>query len=535
MKERTNSNFGSRAAEWAAAPLLLIAPLVIFLRHQEYPLLAPECLICIAAFLLLGLALAGLSALVGNYFRVPLVVLLVTLFVDFQLDPQSNPTVLAWVAGGSLVLGVVLRTHLSSLVSIVCGTLLVTSILFPVSDPSQGTFHRDLDQPADPHLPPIVHLILDEQIGVAGIPAKYDRDGSKAAELRDFFLNRGFDVYGKAYSVALWSRMSIGSAMNFTVDRDEIGHYGLDREYLGPSAYFTALARRGYRIHVYQSDHINYCQDEELNPVDAVESCFTYPASRLASIKASPMTNVAKAKVIAGVFSRLSFSLTELRFRYEAMRTSPTAKGLGLPRWRSPPILGPLVTMEVFDRLVTDLAQIKPGHMVLAHLLLPHKPFAYDEECALRPDPYSWIGHALRGNHTAETVDVRQELYLSQVHCTLKRVAEVFDAMKAAGRFTGTQIIVHGDHGSRITFGSNPQQRLANLVAKRSTLFAFHEAAHNSVGTYLETRAPINLLLPEVLKIPGRRLADQRFVPIPDFEAGQVIDQTTKASAAFKQ
>lgn len=73
-------------------------------------------------------------------------------------------------------------------------------------------------------------------------------------------------------------------------------------------------------------------------------------------------------------------------------------------------------------------------------------------------------------------------------------------------------------------------------------MFAFLEAGANAVGSYVETRTPINLLLQEVLQVPGRRLAEQSFVPIPDFEAGQVVDQapqgtarTTEALTAIEQ
>ncbi len=524
--EQTDSQprqLASRAADLTSTPLLLVAPLVIFLRHQGYPLLATESLICIAALLGIGLVFSGLCALVGNYLRVPLFALLVTLFVDFQLDAESDHSVLAIVAGGSFVLGLVLRAQLSSLVSIVCATLIGTSIVFPVSGPPEGTFVRESDQPADSSLPPIVHLILDEQIGVAGVPGRFDRDGSMVADLRDSFLDRGFDVYGKAYALSLWTRTSLGTTVNFTIDRDEMKRFGASRKYVGPSAYFTLLAHRGYRVHVYQTDHLNFCEDDELNRVDAVESCFTSPVAHITSINDLPLTTVERAKLVAGVFSQLSFLVTKLWDRYQVSRTRSNGSKPSVPRWRSPPKLGPVGTMRVFDRLVDDLARIKPGNAYFAHLLMPHTPFAYDASCAIRPDPYSWAGKSRRQKEPEATIRARQELYNAQVRCTLKRVTEVLDAMRAAGRFVGTKIIVQGDHGSRLNYGVNLQQRLEGIVAQQSTLFAFHDAGAESPGTYFETRAPINLLLPEVLKAPGKRLADQHFVPMSDFESGRII------------
>ena len=60
------------------------------------------------------------------------------------------------------------------------------------------------DQPQRPSIaaskPAILHLILDEHIGVEGLP-KDNPDAARLQwELRDFYLSRGFALYGGAYS-----------------------------------------------------------------------------------------------------------------------------------------------------------------------------------------------------------------------------------------------------------------------------------------------------------------------------------------------
>jgi hypothetical protein len=68
-------------------------------------------------------------------------------------------------------------------------------------------------------------------------------------------------------------------------------------------------------------------------------------------------------------------------------------------------------------------------------------------------------------------------VYLEQVVCLHSKLQEVFDGMRAAGIFDDALIIIHGDHGSRITI-VNPDafsgERLSHedYVDAFSTLFA---------------------------------------------------------------
>ena len=423
----------STAAEWAAPCLLVVTPLVIFLRHQQHPLLAPEVLICIGAFALVGLTLSALTIVFGDYLRVPLIALLIALFFDFRTVSFSETMFLARIAGVSLLVGLLLRNHLSSLVCVLCGTVLITSILFPVSDPSAGTFRR-AQRPTHADLPPLVHIILDEQIGVEGIPTALDGGEQAASALKRFFLGRGFTVYGKAYSISWFTRRSIGTAMNFSTDLSTIKRFRVNQKHVVPNRYFDELVRRGYRIHVYQSEHLNFCQDERGAPLETIESCFTYPTVSLSSISESTMSLSEKASLVAGAYSQLSFGLGQLRGRYQSVVNSPLGEWMGLPQWHSPPLLSPLSTMQTLDQLTDDFARIEAGHALFVHLLLPHYPYAYDSECQLRSRPFSWSGRSKRQGKTAKSWAERYELYFDQVECTLKQLAEVFDTMDAAGK-----------------------------------------------------------------------------------------------------
>ena len=50
-----------------------------------------------------------------------------------------------------------------------------------------------------PFLPPVVHILLDEHIGIEGLGGDAAADAMKE-RLRSFYVNNGFRLFGGAYS-----------------------------------------------------------------------------------------------------------------------------------------------------------------------------------------------------------------------------------------------------------------------------------------------------------------------------------------------
>jgi hypothetical protein len=97
-------------------------------------------------------------------------------------------TVLSWLGPN---LGIVLATVFS--------VALVSTLLLPAEPlPLGETYRRDGAEAKD--LPPIIHLVLDEQIGVEGLPADIAGGADLRDDLRRFYVDFGFALYGRAYS-----------------------------------------------------------------------------------------------------------------------------------------------------------------------------------------------------------------------------------------------------------------------------------------------------------------------------------------------
>jgi hypothetical protein len=127
--------------------------------------------------------------------------------------------------------------------------------------------HSDLvaNQPdGNGDLPLVVHIILDEQIGLAGMKAGVPGDDAAAEQMRNFYTNAGFRIFAGAYSQFFRTETSLAGALNFdlTATSDRFltrKHYGFS---LNKNSYLKSYADKGYRVRVYQSDYLDMCQSQ---------------------------------------------------------------------------------------------------------------------------------------------------------------------------------------------------------------------------------------------------------------------------------
>ncbi len=169
--DRTASRPGWLAA--AVPGLLLLIPFVIFVRHHSYPLHAPEILGCVLVLVAVG-AIVGLLVrrwpLLAGALTAGALVLLVDLQFDVDIPIEGIGETTALLAA-MVVLSALLTwagTGAVSLVGLMAGAALATTVLLPgdrlVTDESNASGARG-DGPL------ILHLILDEHIGPAGLRA----------------------------------------------------------------------------------------------------------------------------------------------------------------------------------------------------------------------------------------------------------------------------------------------------------------------------------------------------------------------------
>src|SRR5512145_1918630 len=229
------------AALLAAPALILITPLVTFLRHHGYDLLAHEVILCIAALSVVGLVIGVLSAIR------PLVVGPIVLFamtIPWIVEPaatvilsaaeaflgpnearSSGPSLATRLSYGAIgLVGLVLfalfwmlRRHVGVVASVAFSVMLVVAAFSTNGRPMKSAVTIADPQPLRADLPPVVHLVLDEHIGIAGIPEDIDGAGELKRDITAFYERYGFRLYPNAFSHYWNTEDSLANLLNGTL------------------------------------------------------------------------------------------------------------------------------------------------------------------------------------------------------------------------------------------------------------------------------------------------------------------------------
>ena len=465
----------STALLFGAFFLLLVTPLVVFLKHHRYGLFRAEVMV---AYLALAVV-AAILMLISQRWRWARPVFLggaIALFADIQFDAVSDGPWLTIIFLVATVVMFVLRGREGQLLVPVLATVLAVSALqsSPTATP------RPLPaSTARPDLPVIVHLILDEHIGIEGMSA--GRMDTVAGELRASLESRGFLLFGGAYSQHVNSNYSISHLLNYEHGRyrDELvgpGSAGF-RWQLQSNPYLEQAAHSGYRLRVYQPEYMNLCTPALLDRAQ----CYTYRSTSAEVLQHTPLSAVDRLALLFGLYRERASMWYEFVSFYGRAKLKLGAAGVWLPRLTSDRVrVSPLATESALVRLRGDLAAAQPGDVYFAHLLLPHYPYVFDAGCQLRPR-HEWLYRedldAPNGQvNTAEGRLRRYSAYAEQVRCVQRRVADLVAAVPAPLQGQ-TVVIVQGDHGSRLSERDplpSTAKRLmpTDYVDSYSTLFA---------------------------------------------------------------
>lgn len=352
---------------------------------------------------------------------------------------------------------------------------------------------------------PLIYIVLDEMIGLNGIDDTIPGAKEARNEVQNVFLRNGFLIYENAYSRNYFSNRSIPAALNFDWQDNEPGNvsrYSIegDKDAFRNIALFSKKKSEGYQIDVWQSDHMNFCLATKVN-------CFTYPSfNPNSNYYSMPGGNlIGPIKIIQESY-RNTFFLFYVSKQLASVITGGKLRWIpknfdahGFPAW--------------FDSFQAHLVQSTAGRkLTFAHFLMPHSPHVLDENCIevrLVDNPYDLTARrGLTGDEFSAARAKFYSQYFQQVRCLAKKLDGLFQALDERSEFSDASIILHGDHGSRISAGrfrEDLSQR--DLIDNYSTFFAIrtpmstegisprHVSVERLVSEYLNAQA--ELLAPE--------------------------------------
>jgi hypothetical protein len=172
-----------------ALALIVLAPFVVLLSFHGYSYFTPEVLLIVAS----GLAAAAVSALLvgftSRFIRVAVLAGLIALFIDMHVNLAAwSSLLIALTSLGTFaaVAGILwlLREHATTILCVVFVTLIGLTLMRANPGSHQIVTDRVATAGGGNAEPPLlIHLLLDEHIGVEGLPPEIP--GTRALRIED--------------------------------------------------------------------------------------------------------------------------------------------------------------------------------------------------------------------------------------------------------------------------------------------------------------------------------------------------------------
>lgn len=463
--EASGGRIGLALRGFLAGLATLLASFANFLIHQDYPIQRVEAAAVAGILGLFCLAMAAIYCCLSLRLRLTMEAALVMLLVDINF---SGSGVVFAVTLAVLAALLIVKRSLAEPLAVFGAIVLAVTLAGAGAAPNWMRTVRDGTAPAAPitaedSRPAIVHVLLDEHQGLAGFP---DDAAGRAisSELRDFYTGHGFRVYPRAFSRHMHTINAVPDVLNFGEGNGPKASDMTGVE-VGETRYFQRLAKFGYTVSIYQSDFAEFCGGMQ------EARCIEYDSASLSPIADYPFTTGERIQLTLAKFLSLSQTLGLLERLYGHYFIQAVEAGQTPP---APPSFtsktSAVATLRFMDRLERDLAATRHGQAVFVHALFPHYPYVTEADCRLKP--LSQWRH--RRDWTPQTV--RQSAYYDQVRCAEKVIGRLIAALDRSPVAKNYVMIVHGDHGSRIT-GKEPLAESkaitrADMLASFSTLFA---------------------------------------------------------------
>ena len=494
----------------SAATLSLLAPFLVFVTANNYPVLAPEVLPLHLAWLVAGLLVAALVEL--RLVLVARAALWCCLFIAIALLYEMSPRALTIVAVLCAIAIGLLRDNAAVVLVVAAGlhVAVTVGISIPglqtaapprIQSPMSSTRPRG-------DLPPVLYLMLDEFAGLRGLPSELP----DSQPLRSWFVahyrEEGFDLASHAYSQYMNTVDSLANLFNFTsAGTQNVFVEGTDdASVLTSNRFFEHLSKLGYALHIHQSSYLDFCGSPGAN----VASCDTYTDNSIESISDLDIPNTEKTRFILNSYVDASKFLYWMRRFYVRV---DNGIDIDLPAW---PIgnsrVGPLALLPAMDELESELRELKSGEFHFAHLLLPHSPYVFSVDCSVKPTVRSWLATSpfeleepMGDQNDDASRAERYVAYMAQIRCTNVLLDRLFDAIRESGQWERCVIVIHGDHGSRIVRRRLTEENLQRLTEDDyrdaySAFFAVRNA--DTSGRLIARPLPLQALLADAWNLP---------------------------------
>lgn len=319
-------------------------------------------------------------------------------------------------------------------------------------------------------LPIYVHVVFDEMMSTGAIPG--EGIGPQVRQSLYSLERHGVRTFDSIYSRRYYSGVSLPNMMNAEFE----GDFGSDAERsaiqtsVSNNSYFAEMARRGYRTAVFQTAVMDFCTAQEVTWCETFRSFD--PASGVAQSRTSSDRVLSLSESMLRVYEPGGIPQLGLEFLHRSY-------GVGGQQSRIHGTAGrydPQGFVPWFQRFLAFLEEAPRGSHVFAHFLVPHAPYLLSAGCDVGGTVSTGYSLAKQEPAQERRVALKREQYaeyLDQLGCVAAQLDGMFTRLGRLERYRDATIIVHGDHGSRISNGFAIEEvDERDLVDNYATYFA---------------------------------------------------------------
>jgi hypothetical protein len=304
--------------------------------------------------------------------------------------------------------------------------------------------------------PSVIHIVLDEQASAWGVPDSVDQKLRR--KFSSFYSERGFTVFERSFSVDRTTGDSFARFLNPGAEEKDAVHFEARREtWVIDRASLWQAAAKNRRLDItdtYFDVAPALAAHDSIARLDVIDAGVPYPLVREQGVSSRDRLLIS----LAGVAEHLHVN-SVIAYIANGLKAAGVAPGhtTGLERAAdfiyTASRVNPLASARALDAWTARLAKDgERGTYYYFHAILPHFPYLFTAECELRPVA-SWRGRGRwLGDNTRKSREDRYRLYAEQVMCTQRHIARVLAALETNPRLRDAVVIIHGDHGARISY-----------------------------------------------------------------------------------
>ncbi len=282
-------------------------------------------------------------------------------------------------------------------------------------------------------------IILDEMSGLNSISSDTNEGKEFNKEIEKMFIKYNFEYYTNSFSISENSVNSISSLINFEkIINKEIRNklVKVSKNYFVEYEMKKNVLFNNYEnISVVQNVHLNYCNYTN------VSNCYQFNPYRLDLIEA-------KSDFVSKIVS-----LWNLHGSIIAKLTWRTLKQLEIIKSISEPEGEKLFYNQILNYVKKNVLS-KKYDLIFAHILVPHKPYGFNELCEYDVQR-SNLNYYMTSNEAIKQHNIERK-------CIVKSMDNFFYSL---GDLNDLNIFLMSDHGSRIK--KDKRSSLSNIFAHK--------------------------------------------------------------------